>query len=54
MKTRRLKLFGIIKVWIQSEIGTTKYQGKIEQYDRIAELNLKVLQSPKREKREQE
>ncbi|MEL5897945.1 tetratricopeptide repeat protein [Clostridium sporogenes] len=33
-----------------SEIGTTKYQGKIEQYDRIAELNLKVLQSPKEKK----
>ncbi|PIH04931.1 Ig-like domain-containing protein [Clostridium combesii] len=30
-----------------SEIGTIKYQGKIEQYDRCAELYLKVLESPK-------
>ncbi|NFR56273.1 hypothetical protein FDF44_00395 [Clostridium botulinum] len=30
-----------------SEIETMKYQGKIEQYDRCAELYLKVLESPK-------
>ncbi|NFV13183.1 tetratricopeptide repeat protein [Clostridium sp. FAM 1755] len=30
-----------------SETGTIKYQGKMEQYDRCAELYLKVLESPK-------
>ncbi len=34
-----------------SEIGTIKCQGKIEQYDRCAELYLKVLESQKREKK---
>ncbi|WP_434305079.1 tetratricopeptide repeat protein [Clostridium botulinum] len=35
-----------------SEIGTIKYQGKIEQYDRIAELNLKVIELEKETKKE--
>ncbi|NFQ04060.1 tetratricopeptide repeat protein [Clostridium sporogenes] len=35
-----------------SEIGTIKYQGKIEQYDRIAELNLKVIELEKEIKKE--
>ena len=35
-----------------SEIGTIKYQGKIEQYDRIAELNLKVIELEKQTKKE--
>ena len=35
-----------------SEIGAIKYQGKIEQYDRIAELNLKVIELEKETKKE--
>ncbi|MGO5075672.1 tetratricopeptide repeat protein [Clostridium sporogenes] len=35
-----------------SEIGTIKYQGKIQQYDRIAELNLKVIELEKQTKKE--
>ncbi|APH16046.1 bacterial Ig-like domain family protein [Clostridium sporogenes] len=35
-----------------SEIGTIKYQGKMEQHDRIVELNLKVVELKKEIKKE--
>lgn len=33
-----------------SKVGNIKYQGKIEQYDRTAELNLKVIKAEKAKK----
>ncbi len=35
-----------------SKVGTIKYEGKIEQYDRIAELNLKVIEVKKEVEKE--
>ncbi|MHB8033905.1 hypothetical protein CF069_08115 [Clostridium botulinum] len=36
-----------------SEVGTIKYQGKIEQYDKIVELNLKVMEFQKENKNQE-
>ncbi len=33
-----------------SKVGTIKYEGKIEQYDRMAELNLKIIKAQEQEK----
>ncbi len=33
-----------------SKVGTIKYEGKIEQYDRMAELNLKIIKVQEQEK----